>query len=117
MKALVAMSGGVDSSVTAALMAEEGYDCTGVNMRLYSAPETALTDRSCCSIRDAQDARSVADGMGMPFFVLYYTEEFRRCVIDPFVSSYLSGITPIRACAVQRRIRTVRAVKSKGQKP
>ena len=94
MKALVAMSGGVDSSVTAALMMEQGYECTGVNMRLYSDPETAVTDRSCCSIRDAQDARAVADGMGMPFFVVYYTEAFQRCVIDPVVSAYLSGITP-----------------------
>ena len=91
---MIAMSGGVDSSVTAALMMEEGYACTGVNMRLYSSPETAVTEKSCCSVRDAQDAAKVADSMGMPFFILYYTEEFQRCVIDPFVSSYLSGITP-----------------------
>ena len=94
MKALVAMSGGVDSSVTAALMAEAGYECTGVNMRLYVSPETDVTAKSCCSIRDAQDARAVAEGMGIPFFILYYTEDFQRCVIDPFVASYLSGITP-----------------------
>ena len=94
MKALIAMSGGVDSSVTAALMMEAGYDCTGVNMRLYSSPEASVTEKSCCSIRDAQDARAVADGMGMPFFILYYTEDFQRCVIDPFVTSYLAGITP-----------------------
>ncbi|MBQ9615579.1 MAG: tRNA 2-thiouridine(34) synthase MnmA, partial [Selenomonadaceae bacterium] len=93
-RALIAMSGGVDSSVTAALMMEEGYDCIGANMRLFSAPEAAVTTKSCCSIADALDARRVADSMGMPFYVLHYVEEFHKEVIDKFVRCYLAGITP-----------------------
>ncbi|MBR0173849.1 MAG: tRNA 2-thiouridine(34) synthase MnmA [Lachnospiraceae bacterium] len=95
-KALIAMSGGVDSSVTAALMMEQGYDCVGVNMRLYVSPEAerAEAERSCCSLRDAQDAAQVADSMGMPFFVVHENEAFHRHVIDPFVRAYLAGKTP-----------------------
>ncbi|MBR0163300.1 MAG: tRNA 2-thiouridine(34) synthase MnmA [Lachnospiraceae bacterium] len=94
MKALIAMSGGVDSSVTAALMMEKGYDCIGVNMRLFSGPEAAVTTRSCCSIADALDARTVAESMGMPFYVLHFVEEFHKSVIDKFVRAYRAGITP-----------------------
>ena len=93
-KALIAMSGGVDSSVTAALMMEQGFDCVGVNMRLYVAPDTAHAERTCCAIRDTNDAARVADSMGMPFFVVHENEAFQRCVIDPFVRAYLSGKTP-----------------------
>ena len=88
------MSGGVDSSVTAALMMEAGYDCIGANMRLFADGEAAAREKSCCSIADAMDARAVADGMGMPFYVLHYTEEFRRMVVEKFVRAYQNGITP-----------------------
>ncbi|HAV00269.1 MAG TPA: tRNA 2-thiouridine(34) synthase MnmA [Lachnospiraceae bacterium] len=102
-KALIAMSGGVDSSVAAKLMQEEGYDCIGCNMRLYfncgediQAADRAYvnTPKSCCSAEDAKDAKKVAEAMGIPFFIYDLSLEFRRCVIDKFTDCYEKGITP-----------------------
>lgn len=86
------MSGGVDSSVAAALLAEAGYDVVAISMRLY---ETApRSDRSCCSPDDMFDARSVATGLGIPFYVANYVEAFQERVIDYFVKEYQRGRTP-----------------------
>ncbi len=94
-KALIAMSGGVDSSVAALLTAREGYDCIGCTMRLYTNEDAGLeSGRTCCSLDDAEDARSVAFRLGMPFYVFNYTDEFRRQVIAPFVECYRRGLTP-----------------------
>ena len=94
-KVLVAMSGGVDSSVAAWLLKQQGYDCIGVTMKLYEN-ETIGRCRSntCCSLEDVEDARSVAHRMGMPYYVFNFTEDFRHQVIQRFVEAYENGRTP-----------------------
>ena len=92
--ALIAMSGGVDSSVAAALMKQRGFDCIGVTMKLRSNDEPAYTEKSCCTAADAEDARSAAYSLGMKFYVFNFTQEFERNVIDRFVSAYEQGLTP-----------------------
>ena len=92
-RALIAMSGGVDSSVAALLMARAGYDCVGATMKLWGG-ETGPDSRTCCSADDAADARSVAVRLGMPFYVLNMTADFDRDVIAPFVATYEAGATP-----------------------
>lgn len=97
MKVLIAMSGGVDSSAAALLTIEQGYTCVGCTMKLYQRPEGTEPDensRSCCTLDDAEDARSVARKLGMPFYVFNYTDEFREKVILPFAECYLRGETP-----------------------
>ena len=91
-RALIAMSGGVDSSAAALLMAHAGYECVGVTMRLYDG-ETA-GERTCCTADDAADARSVAVRLGMPFYVLNLKDDFDRDVIGQFVAAYEAGLTP-----------------------
>ena len=94
-KALIAMSGGVDSSVAAALTKEAGYDCIGVTMKLYSNQEVQVCDdHTCCSLEDVEDARSVAYSLGMPYYVFNFSEDFSEQVIDRFVKAYESGLTP-----------------------
>ena len=88
-KALIAMSGGVDSSVAAYLTACEGFSCIGATMRLYDGE-----DSTCCSLDAVEDARSVAHKLGMPFYVFNFTEDFTRQVIDDFVRCYEDGLTP-----------------------
>jgi len=87
---VIAMSGGVDSSVAAALLVEEGYRVIGVSMRLWGE----ASDSGCCSLDDFLDARRVAAKLGIPFYVLDFGDEFRRNVVDPFVEEYLRGRTP-----------------------
>ena len=95
MKALIAMSGGVDSSVAAFLMKEAGFDCAGAMMKLFQPVDPSLiAQRSCCSLDDAEDARSVAFRIGIPFHVFNFTDRFDECVISRFVDSYESGATP-----------------------
>lgn len=95
MRALIAMSGGVDSSVAAKLTQDMGYECIGCMMKLYDAPEgVELSGRTCCSLDDATDARSVAFSLGMPFYVFNFCGGFKEQVIDRFVSEYLRGRTP-----------------------
>ncbi len=92
-RAVIAMSGGVDSSVTAAILARQGYDAVGISMRLYSTPQESYT-KSCCSPDDLFDARAVADSLGIPFYVANYEEEFQKRVISYFVDEYRRGRTP-----------------------
>lgn len=89
---VVAMSGGVDSSVAAALLKEEGHRVIGVGLRLFDGE--GESERTCCGIRDMDDARRVAYQLGIPFYVLDLREVFRRLVIDHFLHGYLSGETP-----------------------
>lgn len=94
-KALVAMSGGVDSSVAALLLQREGFDCAGVTMRLFRNEDAGLSgEGSCCSLDDAEDARSVAYRLGIPHYVFNFTDDFRSQVIAPFISAYERGATP-----------------------
>ena len=94
-KAMIAMSGGVDSSAAAFLMKEQGYECTGINMRLYQNEDAGLDCRNtCCSLDDVEDARRVAYGLGIPFYVFNFKEEFKKEVIGRFVTAYENGITP-----------------------
>lgn len=94
-RALIAMSGGVDSSVAAYLMQKEGFECIGATMRLCSNDLLGLEqESSCCSIDDVQDARNVANRLGMRFYVLNATDLFREKVVKDFVHSYESGLTP-----------------------
>lgn len=92
-RVVVAMSGGVDSSVVAAIVAQQGHDAVGISMRLYATPPSSYT-KSCCSPDDLFDARMVADTLGIPFYVANYQEEFQRRVIDYFVEEYRRGRTP-----------------------
>lgn len=87
------MSGGVDSSVVAGLIADEGYDAIGISMRLYATPPSSYT-KSCCSPDDLFDARMVASRLNIPFYVANYQEEFQQRVIDYFVDEYRYGRTP-----------------------
>lgn len=95
MKILVAMSGGVDSSVAAKLLCDAGNLCIGCTMKLYDNADAGI-DRAhtCCSLDDVEDARSVAHRLGMDYFVFNFSDDFREKVIDKFVASYLSGRTP-----------------------
>ena len=90
MKALIGMSGGVDSSVAAYLMLQAGYDCLGATMKLYTGEE----EGTCCSLDDVEDARSVAFRMGIPFYVFNFSEDFKKNVMEPFVRCYQTGLTP-----------------------
>ena len=95
MRVLVAMSGGVDSSVAAARMVDAGHDVVGVHLALSSAPGTLRTgSRGCCSKEDAGDARRVADVLDIPFYVWDFADRFKEEVIDDFVDSYARGETP-----------------------
>ena len=94
-KAIIAMSGGVDSSVAAYLMIQAGYDCAGATMKLYDKPQCSQPgDRSCCTPSDTEDARNVAARLGILYYVFPMHEEFRHHVIDKFASTYLNGGTP-----------------------
>ena len=95
MKALIAMSGGVDSSLAAKLMTDKGFDCIGCTMKLYHNEDAGIeSSRTCCSLDDVEDARSVAYKLGMPFYVFNFTDAFRDTVIRKFIESYENGITP-----------------------
>ena len=94
-KAIIAMSGGVDSSVAAYLMKQRGFDCIGVTMKLYSNEDIGISrDHSCCSLDDVEDARSVAYMLGMPHFVFNFSKRFEDDVINKFIYAYEHGQTP-----------------------
>jgi len=94
-RVVVAMSGGVDSSVTAALLKAEGYDVVGVTLQLYDHGEATHRKGACCAGRDIHDARRVADQIGIPHYVLDYESRFKEAVIDRFAESYVAGETPV----------------------
>lgn len=94
-KVLIGMSGGVDSSVAALLMKEAGFSCIGATMRLFQNETVGLEDtKTCCSLDDVEDARSVARRLGIPHYVFNFKDAFESCVISKFVSCYEQGATP-----------------------
>ena len=98
------MSGGVDSSAAAALLVEQGHEVIGISLRL-SKSEAGRAPGRCCSPDDLDDARAVADRLGIPFYVFEATDLFSRTVVDPFVGSYLAGETPIPCLACNREVK------------
>ena len=105
MKALVAMSGGVDSSVAAALMLEAGYDVVGVTLKQWEGADGEFPTAGCCTVGDAEDARRVAAALDVPYYVLDYVDEFRAAVIEPFGATYLAGMTPNPCVECNRTVR------------
>src|SRR3954452_8839369 len=94
-RVVVAMSGGVDSSVVAGLLARQGYDVVGVTLQLYDHGEASHRKGACCAGRDIHDARRVAGDIGIPHYVLDYESRFKAAVIDRFAESYVAGETPV----------------------
>ncbi|SFI76626.1 tRNA 2-thiouridine(34) synthase MnmA [Celeribacter neptunius] len=104
-RVVVAMSGGVDSSVVAAQLAEEGYDVVGVTLQLYDHGAALAKKGACCAGRDIHDARRVAEEMGFPHYVLDYENIFQDAVIDEFADSYLAGATPVPCIRCNERVK------------
>ena len=104
-RVVVAMSGGVDSSVVAAMLAEEGYDVVGVTLQLYDHGAALAKKGACCAGVDIHDARRVAEEMGFPHYVLDYENIFKDAVIDEFADSYLAGATPVPCIRCNERVK------------
>ncbi|WP_152045164.1 tRNA 2-thiouridine(34) synthase MnmA [Aureimonas psammosilenae] len=104
-RVVVAMSGGVDSSVVAALLKAEGYDVVGMTLQLYDSGAVPRRAGACCAGQDIRDARRVAETLGIPHYVLDYEEAFRRQVIDPFAESYVAGETPVPCIACNQTVK------------
>jgi len=104
-RVVVAMSGGVDSSVTAALLKSEGYDVVGVTLQLYDNAAATHRKGACCAGHDIHDARMVAERIGIPHYVLDYESRFKEAVIDRFAESYLAGETPVPCVECNREIK------------
>ena len=104
-RVVVAMSGGVDSSVVAATLASEGYDVVGVTLQLYDHGAAMAKKGACCAGRDIHDARRVAEAMGFPHYVLDYESLFREAVIDEFADAYLGGATPVPCIRCNERVK------------
>jgi tRNA-uridine 2-sulfurtransferase len=104
-RVVVAMSGGVDSSVVAAVLKEQGYDVVGVTLQLYDHGAAIHRKGACCAGQDIYDAKTVADRIGVPHYVLDYESRFRQEVIDRFVDSYVAGETPIPCVECNRRVK------------
>src|SRR5215212_6732434 len=104
-RVVVAMSGGVDSSVTAALLKSEGYDVVGVTLQLYDHGAATHRKGACCAGQDIHDARMVAERIGIPHYVLDYESRFKQAVIDRFAESYLAGETPVPCIECNREIK------------
>ena len=104
-RVVVARSGGVDSSVVAAMLAEEGYDVVGVTLQLYDHGAALAKKGACCAGRDIHDARRVAETMGFPHYVLDYENTFREAVIEEFADAYLAGATPVPCIRCNERVK------------
>ncbi|MEZ5885128.1 MAG: tRNA 2-thiouridine(34) synthase MnmA [Paracoccaceae bacterium] len=104
-RVVVAMSGGVDSSVVAAVLAEEGYDVVGVTLQLYDHGAALAKKGACCAGQDIHDARRVAEAMGFPHYVLDYENVFQEAVIDEFADAYLAGATPVPCIRCNERVK------------
>jgi tRNA-specific 2-thiouridylase len=104
-RVVVAMSGGVDSSVTAALLKSEGYDVVGITLQLYDHGAATHRKGACCAGQDIHDARDVAERIGIPHYVLDYEDRFKESVIDTFAASYASGETPVPCIECNRAIK------------
>jgi tRNA-specific 2-thiouridylase len=102
---VVAMSGGVDSSVTAALLAEQGYDVVGVTLQLYDHGMAVQRKGACCAGQDIYDARQVAEKIGIPHYILDYENKFSQSVMDDFADSYMRGETPIPCVRCNQRVK------------
>ena len=104
-RVVVAMSGGVDSSVVAAMLADEGYDVVGMTLQLYDHGAALAKKGACCAGRDIHDARRVAEAMGFPHYVLDYENAFRDAVIEEFADAYLAGATPVPCIRCNERVK------------
>ena len=104
-RVVVAMSGGVDSSVVAARLADEGYDVVGITLQLYDHGAMLNKKGACCAGRDIHDARRIAELLGFPHYVLDYENLFRERVIDEFAESYLAGATPVPCIRCNERVK------------
>jgi tRNA-specific 2-thiouridylase len=104
-RVVVAMSGGVDSSVVAAMLAEEGYDIVGVTLQLYDHGAALARRGACCAGRDIHDARRVAERIGFPHYVLDYESRFRAAVVEEFADAYLAGATPVPCIRCNERVK------------
>ena len=104
-RVVVAMSGGVDSSVVAALLKSQGYDVVGITLQLYDHGQAVGRKGTCCAGKDIQDARRVAEALGIPHYVLDYEARFQDAVMGAFADSYLSGETPVPCVACNQKIK------------
>ncbi len=102
---VVAMSGGVDSSLTAALLVQQGYNVIGATMQIWDADREDADDRGCCSLTAVGDARRVADKLGIPYYVLNFRQLFQETVVDYFIAEYSSGRTPNPCIACNRYVK------------